>query len=234
MQLRSIPLSSAIVLAAVVSGTVTAQDVHRVEVVAGLGVYAPARSIGAAAPSGVWYLDVAQPGSGAAIDVSALFAWPGSALRTRIAGMAMLPVHAGGRMVCYPGVECPLALMAEPDVEVSVMAAVVDIVFTPFHASNAVRPYAAIGVGLKHQRVSWTQNPPPASGTHAETPATVHLGVGLGTRIMGIEVRAEVSDYWTGKRDGLALQADPQQSVSPDRPARHDLMFAVGVRLFRR
>lgn len=205
-----------------------AQQVTRIEVASGVGVHASPDGFGPTAPNGFWYLDIARTRPSLAIDAAVSVAWPSPALGVRIVGLVALPAAANGTMKCYPGVECPLALMAPARAHLQLSAGAIDLVYT-VNSSRLVQPEVALGGGFKYRRMSWTQNPPLASGSHSESDPSIHAGVGVTIRVLGVGARATLSDYWNPAEPGLVSSVAAARS--PDRPGKHDVVFTLGLRL---
>jgi hypothetical protein len=214
--------------------SVAAQAPLRFEVVPRAGMLAPMREIGPAARAGgPWYLRLERADAAPAFEMEIRVSGPGSRLAARLVGLATLPADVSGFFDCYPGLACPAVLLPSA-AEAAVLAAAVDVLYSPLRGVQAIRPFAALGVGVKRYRITW----PDAAvlvrgGEHSESTPTVRAGAGVEFAVLGQSVRAEVADWWSP--EGRKISEDPGLPglSAPRRRAQHDIAVSLGWRLLR-
>jgi hypothetical protein len=222
--------TAALLLLAPAAGA--AQSGVRIELTPRVGYYAPQDRVGAVAPAGrIWYVELERIEPTASLEASARISWAGSPLSARVHGLVALPSDVSGRFTCYPGLACPEVLMLTT-AEATIWAAVADMVFSPLE-SSPMRPFLALGAGVKRYSFSW----PDAAvlveaGTYSENGVALHAGVGLEVSLAGAPLRLEVSDYWSPEGRGLR-GPDPDQVAEPRRSAQHDLAVSLGWSVIR-
>jgi len=219
------------VLALVPALSQAQERVRFLEITPRAGLYAPTRDIGPAAPGeGPWYLQLEQVDPSLTIELSAQARWPSARVQTRISGLHALPSSVSGEFQCGPGQVCPSVLLPV-HAEVSVLAAVADIIVSPF-AGQRVRPYTALGAGIKRYGFSWGDAPVfMTAGSHSETSFTLHAGIGVEVVIGANHFRVEIADYWSGRGPVVAPAGAGIDALR--RGAQHDLGFSLGWRLLR-
>lgn len=211
-----------------------AQTPDRFAIVTRAGVYAPTRDIGPAAPAGgPWYLRLEQADAAPAFELELSAKLPGDHFATRLVGLATLPADVSGFFDCYPGLACPAVLLPS-DAEMGVLAAALDVLYSPMRADRPIRPFAMVGAGIKQYRFSW---PDAAvlvtSGDHAETAATLRAGVGIEFDLAGQSIRAELADWWSARGSKIGDDPGIQGLSAPRRRAQHDITLSIGWRLVR-
>jgi hypothetical protein len=193
-----------------------------------VGWFAPLEEFGPAAPvNEAWFLELGRVESALSLGISADFAWPGDRLSTRVLGMITLPTEAEGFFNCYPGMACP-SILLETEADVTVVTALVDLVYSPL--TGKVRPYAALGAGMKRYDFSWPSEPVFIDGgSYAMSAFALHGAVGVDLAVFGTSIRAELADYYSAGRI-----VPPEGTTAPRAPRRerqHDLGFSLGWRL---
>ncbi len=212
-------------------GRTAAQEGVRVTVSPHVGVVAPQRDIGGAAPAeGAWFRQLGRVESAPSLGLAGELEWPASPVAVRATALHTAGASARGFFHCYPGLACPSILLpAEPDV--GILAVVADAVWR-LRRTGQVRPYGLIGAGVKRYAYTW----PDAvalvdAGSHTETSPTVHVGAGVTIDLGRTAFWLELGDLWSGSGGdigpGLGVPAQP----APGRGAQHDLRFTVGWRL---
>jgi len=210
-----------------------AQSSLRLELTPGIGYYAPRNDLGAAAPAGgAWYLRLERIDPTVFLGASAQLDLPGSDLGLRLQGIVAWPSDAEGFFACHPGLGCPDVLL-RTTAEVTVMAALADAVYSPFESRSPVRPFIALGAGVKRYSYSW---PEPAvlldAGDYSEAGLALHVGAGFDLVLAGAPLRLEVGDYWSDEvRRPWAT--DIAWSARPRRNAQHDLAVSLGWSVLR-
>ena len=211
-----------------------AQSAAGIEVIPHVGVYAPLRDFGPAAPAtGPWFLQLEQMEPAVSLGASLQVNWPSTRLGTRITGLATLESTASGVFNCYPGLACPSVLLPS-EADISVFAALGDLLFSPLGTQGGVSPYVILGAGAKHNRFSW----PDAAvlveaGSYHTTLFGLHGGLGVTIPLGRSALRAEISDLWSPWGDRIA----PENALSGARSTRgrplHDLSVILGWSLLR-
>lgn len=208
-----------------------AQGVH-IDVAPRFVAYVPTSDLDGVAPAGdPWYLKLGQADAAGALEVESRLLWPSGRFAFRVFGLATLPADVSGIFDCYPGLACP-AVLLRSNAEMVVLAAAVDVQYSPRHPGSAVRPYASFGVGVKRYRFSW----PDAdvivlAGDHADTSPAVRAGFGVEFNFRGQSIRAEVADWWTDEGDEIRTLPGTASQLAPRRRAQHDIAVSIGWRL---
>jgi hypothetical protein len=151
---------------------------------------------------------------------------------TRVSGLFVLPSNVAGEFRCGPGQACPDVLLPV-EADASVLAVVADVMVSPFPA-HRVRPYTALGAGLKRYAFSWPDAPAMVqAGEHTETALTLRAGLGVEVDLAATRLHAEVADVWSGR--GPVVASDPQgrPGAGLRRRAQHDIALSLGVQLLR-
>jgi hypothetical protein len=210
-----------------------AQGSVHVEFIPQVGLYAPLNDAGAVAPTGTaWFLQLERMEPAMSFGAAVQLSWPSARLGTRFSGLATLESSAPGFFDCYPGLACPAVLLTSR-ADVSVFAALGDLLFSPLGSQSWVNPYLLLGAGAKHYRYSW----PDAAvlvpgGSHDATLFALHGGFGLSIPIGQSALRAEVSDLWSPNAPSIRPSGDPG-ALSARGRAQHDLSVSLGWALFR-
>jgi hypothetical protein len=219
-------------LTLVLCDDVAAQSTARFQITPRAGVHHPMNEIGGAAlVEGPWYLrlDRADPSASFAID--AHVKWPSSVVSVRVVGFAALPATAAGRFDCLS--ICP-SILLRTEAEVSARGAFADVIVAPF-SSAALRPFAALGVGVKRYRYEW-----PAAAvfvtaaSSTETTGALHAAIGFELDFVGAPLRFEVGDYYSAERELFAFyDSSSGTSTEVRRNPQHDIAVTLGWSLIR-
>lgn len=209
----------------------------RVDIVPRIGLHNAINELGPVAPAtGAWFLRVERPRPTASFGGSIEVTRAASMLSARAVGFATLPAKAEGSFGCYPGLACP-AVFIGSDVDVTVVAALLDAVWSPVSPDRALRPYALLGGGYRRYGFAWpaTGSALVGGGRHSENTWAVHAGAGVDLRLLGGSFRLELTDLWSPEGDEITappLFAPAGLNVS-GRRAQHDFGATVGWRLLR-
>lgn len=230
MQKRVLPLV-AVALAA--TAPAQAQSPVHFEVTPHFGVYSPLNAMGAAAvANSAWYIRLDRMDAAPMFELSAEVGWPSRTVSTRARGMVTLPAEATGMFECYPGLACPSVLLPAT-ASIDVMAAMVDVVYSPFAASS-VRPYAMLGTGLRRYHIEW----PAAAvlideGVRTETTLAVHAGIGTEVDVPIGSLRVELAAYRSPRGDLLVPPPGTGGFAAEGRRAQNDVAMTIGWQILR-
>ena len=99
-------------------------------------------------------------------------------------------------------------------IETTLLAVVADLVFRPLPRISPLQPYLFAGGGLKQYDVT-EEN---VESFEEESDPTLHVGGGIGVRLGGFELNAEVGDYisWYELQEGA------------DTEVQHDIFASIG------
>jgi len=123
-------------------------------------------------------------------------------------------------------------VLLESSADVSVVAGLADVVWSP-RIDAGVRPYALAGFGLKRYAYEWPDAATlVGAGSHSETGAALHLGVGATFDLFGGSFRAEAGDIWSGQGSELGTATGGGADL-PRRNAQHDISVTLGWRVLR-
>lgn len=216
---------------------VVAGQAPRFEVTARAGMLFPLNELGAVAPSGdAWHLRLARADATPTFEVAARAAWPGSFIGTRIVGSWAVPTDASGFFNCNPGFACPAVLLPR-DAEVGMQSLVGDLIISPLERNDRIRPWAALGAGIRRYDYSWNDGNLINAGSHSETSLALHAGLGMSLDLPFGALQLEVADYWTPESGAVVPIAVPASGGStgsvPRRDAQHDIVLNLGWRLIR-
>jgi len=211
-----------------------AQSPVRIDVIARAAAYVPGGRLGGVARAGgPWYVRLDRADAAPAFELQASIRLPAWPVSLRVVGLASLPADVDGIFDCYPGLACP-AILLESAAEVRVLGAVADLVWAPLAAVAPVRPFLALGAGVKQYRFSW---PAPEvlveSGRHTESAFAAHAAVGIELGLIGQVFRIEAADWWTGRGAPIGDDPDLTGFAAPRRRAQHDLVVGIGWRMLR-
>jgi hypothetical protein len=227
---------SALAIAGLVSlipAVLQAQERVRFDISPRAGLYVPTGAIGPAARgAGPWYLRLDQADPSLTVELSAQARWPGARVQTRVSGLYALPSSVPGEFQCSPGQACP-AVLLPVDAEVSVIAAVADVIVSPM-AGERVQPYAALGAGVKRYGYSWDDAMVfMTAGAHSETSFTLHAGLGVEVGVGANHFRLEIGDFWNGRGPVVASGTNGTSMIALRRRAQHDIGVSLGYQLLR-
>jgi hypothetical protein len=196
-----------------------------------LGWYVPLRQAGAVAPvNETWFLQLERIDPSVSFELSA-DVMSRSGVGVRVMGLVTAPVTAKGAFNCYPGVPCP-AILSDTEADVQVATLLADLVYAPFAGSAAVRPYAALGAGVRRFHASYPNLAALIEAdSRTEHALALHAALGAEFELFGAVLRAEVADYYSSNR--IAPPEGSQAEQSPKRIAQHDLGISLGWRLLR-
>ena len=208
----------------------SAQGAPKYELVVSAGLHIPVNPIGPAAQaSPAWYLDLERVDPALALSASARVNWSKS-VATRFALQWVVPSRAEGMFRCRPGTACPDVLLPT-SADVSVQTAMLDIIVTPLHVHPSVRPYVALGGGIRRDHYEWRNAAVLVEGgEHSTSSMAFRAGLGVDVAVFGSALRLEIEDL--RRPSGAFIYDSPSGDLPSPRPrGQHDIGLTLGWRL---
>lgn len=258
-------MGSKLVRAAVMAGLALAVQAAgalsqglRVEVSPEVGWYAALEELGNTAPTvGVWYLRLGKMEPAASLGGGIRLSSPSSPFSGRVSGFTTVNAKADANLDCYPGIACPAVIIDADAADVSILAAMADVLYAPMR--GRVQPHLVLGAGFKHYDYSWDmpQLAAPAMPDYAclamgicpiswdksenagdrrrysETTPALRAGLGLTLELGSSALRVEVSDIWSPRGPDIGPgNVTGARSVRGRNP-QHDLLASISWSLLR-
>jgi hypothetical protein len=221
-------------LATVAPAGVPAQSLH-LDLIPAAAYHSLREELGAAALIGnSLYVGLGRPDASAALGATAEMTRSGHWLGARLTGLFTLPASTQASFHCRPGLFCVDVLLGS-GAEVTTANLLADLVVELWD-SGPLRQWLAVGAGLRHYDISWdAPSSVISAGSHSETIAALHFGVGVDVRLGPGALRVSMGGLWSAEGDRVppAAQVSPFATSVAGRAAQRDLLLSLGWRLLR-